>query len=53
MILHRLLFFSLPYRYASNGARDPNSERDGAPESSPREADKMDKLEKEVLRYPG
>ena len=47
MILHKLLFFKLPYRYASEG--DAN----GEPISADREGDKLDRLEKEVLRYPG
>jgi serine/threonine protein kinase len=57
MILHKLLFFRLPYRYASDGDRNPNvgvSGRDGsAPESGVREVDKLERLEKEVLRYAG
>lgn len=44
MILHKLLFFRLPYRYASDG--DATSE-------APDGAEKMDKLEREVLEYPG
>ncbi|KAJ6608301.1 kinase-like protein [Mycena sp. CBHHK59/15] len=44
MILHKLLFFKLPYRYASDG--DVHG-------SKVREADKMDRLENEVLNYPG
>jgi len=47
MILHKLLFFKLPYRYASEG------DADGEPISADREGDKLDQLEKEVLRYPG
>ncbi|GLB39208.1 putative protein tyrosine kinase [Lyophyllum shimeji] len=47
MILHKLLFFRLPYRYASNG--DAN----GDPVSMCQERDKLDRLEKEVLAYPG
>ncbi|KAG6812529.1 hypothetical protein H0H92_002420 [Tricholoma furcatifolium] len=47
MILHKLLFFRLPYRYAAEG--DAN----GEPVSVDRESDKMDRLEKEVLSYPG
>ena len=53
MILHKLLFFRLPYRYASDGDRDRNSESGSAPESCAREGDKLDKLEQEVLRYAG
>lgn len=47
MILHKLLFFRLPYRYASEG--DAN----GEPISTDREGDKLDRLEQEVLHYPG
>ncbi|KAJ7487838.1 kinase-like domain-containing protein [Mycena latifolia] len=44
MILHKLLFFKLPYRYASDG--DALGSKVG-------EGDKMDRLESEVLNYPG
>ncbi|KAF8872736.1 kinase-like domain-containing protein [Infundibulicybe gibba] len=47
MILHKLLFFKLPYRYASAG--DAN----GDTVSTDREGDKLLQLEKEVLSYPG
>ncbi|KAG6872095.1 hypothetical protein C0995_013019 [Termitomyces sp. Mi166 len=47
MILHKLLFFRLPYRYAAEG--DAN----GEPISTDREGDKLDRLEKEVLSYLG
>ncbi|KAF5383058.1 hypothetical protein D9615_004945 [Tricholomella constricta] len=47
MILHKLLFFRLPYRYASSG--DAN----GEPVSTDREGDKLDRLEREVMSYPG
>lgn len=47
MILHKLLFFRLPYRYASEG--DAN----GEPISADRENEKLDHLEREVLEYPG
>ena len=43
MILHKLLFFYLPYRYASGG--DGNS--------GVGEGEKMERLEKEILEYPG
>ncbi|KAH0834768.1 ABC transporter transmembrane region 2-domain-containing protein [Lanmaoa asiatica] len=42
MILHKMLFFRLPYRYATEGEA---SARD--------EADKMDRLEEEIVTYPG
>ncbi|KAF9564514.1 kinase-like protein [Agrocybe pediades] len=47
MILHKLLFFKLPYRYAAAG--DAN----GEPISRDEEGEKMERLEKEVLEYPG
>ncbi|PPR01919.1 hypothetical protein CVT24_001258 [Panaeolus cyanescens] len=47
MILHKLLFFKLPYRYAAVG--DAN----GEPVSRTEEGEKMDRLEKEVQDYPG
>jgi len=54
MILHKLLFFRLPYRYASDGDRNTDISGGGsAPVSEVCETDKLDKLEKEVLRYAG
>ncbi|KAF8223462.1 kinase-like protein [Tricholoma matsutake] len=56
MILHKLLFFRLPYRYASEGDRNPNisvSGRSDAPDSGVRDEEKLDRLEKEVSRYGG
>ena len=47
MILHKLLFFKLPYRYAAAG------DAAGEPVSTTDEGAKMDKLEKEVFDYPG
>ena len=44
MILHKLLFFKSPYQYASDG-EDLGSKVG--------ETDKMDRLEQEVLGYPG
>lgn len=45
MILHRLLFFRLPYQHASDSSEKMDSRYDN------REA--MDLLEREVLDYPG
>ncbi|ESK86246.1 kinase-like protein [Moniliophthora roreri MCA 2997] len=45
MILHKMLFFKLPYRYASSGNESGEACGD--------EKDKMDALEREVLSYPG
>ncbi|EIW77275.1 kinase-like protein [Coniophora puteana RWD-64-598 SS2] len=42
MILHKILFFRLPYRYATDGEA-----------SAADDADKMDRLEREVQAYPG
>jgi len=47
MILHKVLFFKLPYRYAAEG--DAN----GEPISRDEEGEKMERLEKEVLGYLG
>ncbi|KDR72649.1 hypothetical protein GALMADRAFT_142947 [Galerina marginata CBS 339.88] len=44
MILHKILFFKLPYRYAAVG--DAN----GEPISRNEEGEKMDRLEKEVFK---
>ncbi|KAG7092144.1 hypothetical protein E1B28_008517 [Marasmius oreades] len=46
MVLHKMLFFRLPYRYASRG-----NEREVT--AGLEEREKMDRLEKEVLNYPG
>ncbi|KAJ3926733.1 MAG: kinase-like domain-containing protein [Lentinula lateritia] len=63
MILHRMLFFKLPWRYASDGVGDSDTPRGTEnPGSNPPkvrrppardEAEKMDRLEEEVLAYPG
>ncbi|KAJ3532505.1 hypothetical protein NM688_g7411 [Phlebia brevispora] len=45
MILHKLLFFRLPYQHASDSPRTDDSRRDGK--------EVADLLEEEVLRYPG
>lgn len=42
MILHKMIFFQLPYRYAS--------EVEG---SATDDSDKLNKLEKEILGYSG
>ncbi len=47
MILHKLLFFKLPYHYAATG------DASGEALNSLAEGDKMDRLEQEVLNYPG
>ncbi|KAL7284149.1 hypothetical protein ACG7TL_001430 [Trametes sanguinea] len=44
MILHKLLFFRLPYRYTSD-CEDPSRPKDGK--------EFADKLAAEILRYPG
>lgn len=43
MILYKLLFFHLPYAYASGGDGD----------GTLGEGEKMERLEKEILGYPG
>lgn len=42
MILHKMLFFKLPYRYATEGEASANDD-----------ANKMNKLEQEILAYSG
>lgn len=63
MILHKLLFFKLPYRYDTT--RDFSSISDvrsryaaegdanGEPISRNEEGEKLERLEREVLNYPG
>ncbi|KAK1232788.1 putative serine/threonine-protein kinase iks1 [Marasmius sp. AFHP31] len=46
MVLHKMLFFKLPYRYASRG-----NEKDIAEDIE--ESEKLARLEKEVVNYPG
>jgi hypothetical protein len=48
MILHKMVFFKLPYRYANDGDGD-----DATGGGNEGEGEKMDKLEQEVVRYPG
>jgi hypothetical protein len=48
MILHKLIFFRLPYVYATDGDGDVSGALDGNVER-----EKMQKLEREVLNYPG
>ncbi|TFK41747.1 kinase-like domain-containing protein [Crucibulum laeve] len=50
MILHKLLFFKLPYRYAAEGDADETA---GTGRSDVNEATKLQRLEREVLEYPG
>ncbi|KAJ2929458.1 hypothetical protein H1R20_g7635, partial [Candolleomyces eurysporus] len=49
MILHKMLFFKLPYQYAAEG--DANGEPVSLDRSQ--EGEKMARLEREVLEYPG
>ncbi|TFK28473.1 other/IKS protein kinase [Coprinopsis marcescibilis] len=49
MILHKMLFFKLPYRYAAEG--DANGESSSL--GSHAEGEKLARLEQEVLQYPG
>ncbi|ETW76102.1 hypothetical protein HETIRDRAFT_53797 [Heterobasidion irregulare TC 32-1] len=49
MLLHKLLFFRLPYRWAAQGDRD-----EAAPGPAPASPESdMDRLEREVLGYKG
>jgi serine/threonine protein kinase len=49
MILHKLLFFRLPYRYAAYG----DALEDGNSGACVEDSEKMARLEKEVLDYTG
>ena len=67
MILHKLLFFKLPYRYVhiprdfSSISDSPavrsryaaEGDANGEPISRNEEGEKLQRLEKEVLNYPG
>jgi hypothetical protein len=48
MILHKILFFRLPYRHAFDNADD-----DGNSRVADAEGDKMAELEREVQSYAG
>ncbi|KAJ3744375.1 kinase-like domain-containing protein [Lentinula detonsa] len=67
MVLHRMLFFKLPWRYSTDGvgqdsdiptgtgplnATSPNPPKVRRPPARD-EAEKMDRLEEELLAYPG
>jgi hypothetical protein len=47
MILHKLLFFRLPYHYATDGGADEELA------SGVRDTEKLERLEREVLNYMG
>ena len=49
MILHKLLFFRLPYRYAADG----DALEDGNSGADVEDSVKLLRLEKEVLNYNG
>ncbi|KAA1467177.1 kinase-like protein [Dentipellis sp. KUC8613] len=56
MILHKLLFFRLPYRWAADGDRDenvPELAENGDERGRGTPKNEMDKLEREVLEYKG
>lgn len=55
MILHKLLFFKLPYRYAADGDRDDDLSGPQRTERRSRlgESEKLERLEQEVRSYPG
>ncbi|KAF9444182.1 kinase-like protein [Macrolepiota fuliginosa MF-IS2] len=52
MILHKLLFFKLPYRYAADG-QTSNGAQSTERESRLGESEKLKLLEQEILTYPG
>ena len=66
MILHKLLFFKLPYRYehpcyvpspsdlpCARFRYAAEGDANGEPISRDDEGEKMERLEREVLNYPG
>ena len=46
MLLHKILFFRLPYRFSSDGSGAAGDSKMG-------EGEKMDRLQAEVLGYQG
>jgi hypothetical protein len=53
MILHKLLFFRLPYRWAAYGDRPLDGFNHASPHEDGGDDDDMDRLEREVSSYPG
>ena len=53
MILHKLLFFRLPYRWAAYGDRPLDGFSHTSPHEDGGKGNEMDRLEREVSSYPG
>ena len=53
MILHKLLFFRLPYRWAAYGDRPLDGFSHASPHEDGGNGSDMDRLEREVSSYPG
>ncbi|KAJ3714285.1 kinase-like domain-containing protein [Lentinula raphanica] len=54
MVLHRMLFFKLPWKYASDGVGQDSDTPVGTElRNGNASTEKMDRLEEEVLAYPG
>lgn len=53
MILHKLIFFRLPYRWAAYGDRPLDGFTHASPHDDGGKGSDMDRLEREVSSYPG
>ncbi|KAI9444187.1 other/IKS protein kinase [Lactarius indigo] len=53
MILHKLIFFRLPYRWAAYGDRPLDGFSHASPHEDSGKGNDMDRLEREVSSYPG
>jgi hypothetical protein len=53
MILHKLIFFRLPYRWAAYGDRPLDGFSHTSPHEDGGQGSDMDRLEREVSSYPG
>ncbi|KAH9059610.1 kinase-like protein [Lactarius vividus] len=53
MILHKLIFFRLPYRWAAYGDRPLDGFSHASPHEDSGKGSDMDRLEREVSSYPG
>ncbi len=53
MILHKLIFFRLPYRWAAYGDRPLDGFSHASPHEDGGKGSDMDRLEREVSSYPG
>src|SRR6266404_1375922 len=53
LILHKLIFFRLPYRWAAYGDRPLDGFNHTSSDEGGRNSSDMDRLEREVSSYPG